>query len=79
MRNEVLKQFSDSEIVVDFKKSKDRVNHYMLIDNSGNAWVPEFERIITNSDSFSERLVIGNITKENEWYKICQYVKQNIK
>ena len=80
-KKEVLEEIKDSKKIVEFKKCKDRVKHYMLIDNSGNAWVPEFERIITNQaiENNSKRLVIGNINNENDWEKICKFVKEENK
>ena len=63
---------------IEFKKSKNRVNHYLLIDNSGNAWVPGFEKIIADFEGNvnSDRLIIGNICNCNDREKICEYVKK---
>lgn len=63
---------------VEFKNFKNRVNRYLLIDNSGNAWVPGFEKIITNyNDNLdSNRLIIGNICNNTDWKKICEFVKK---
>lgn len=71
----------DSTKIVEFKKCKDRVKRYMLIDNSGNVWVPEFEKIITNNnlDSLTDRLIIGNIKNVDDWQKICEFIEYNFK
>ncbi len=63
---------------VEFKKTQNRVNHYLLIDNSGNTWVPKFERKVTDykDDMNSSRLIIGNICNNNDWKKICEYAKK---
>ncbi len=80
-KNDVLGVFKNTNTILDFKKSKDRVSHYMLIDNSGNTWIPEFEKVITNNnfDLPNQRLTIGNITNENDWDSICTYVKKKIR
>ncbi|MBQ6497312.1 MAG: radical SAM protein [Bacilli bacterium] len=74
-KEDILKECSESEIKIEFKKNRDRVKNYILIDNSGNAWIPEFEKIITAENPDSGRLIIGNIKHEDDWEKICQYVK----
>ena len=78
--SKVLEIMADSKKVLEFKKCKDRVRHYMLIDNSGNAWVPEFEKAITNTDfkSVSDRYIIGNIQDVNDWSKTCEFLKSNV-
>ena len=80
-QKQIISKLSDINQLVEFKKSKDRVKHYMLIDNSGNAWMPEFEKIITNQniENNSKRLVIGNIKNRNDWEKICKFVKEENK
>ncbi len=52
---------------VQFKDSDSRDKSYMIIDNSGNAWVPSFKKN-------NEREIIGNITINDDWDKICSYL-----
>lgn len=76
-QNDILSVYNIPE-KVEFKKSKNRVNHYLLIDNSGNAWVPGFEKIVSRSscNPSTSRLIIGNICNIEERENICEYVKK---
>ena len=47
----------------------------MLVDNSGNAWVPIYdkEQMSINNE---ERKIIGNITNISDWDNIVYYLKK---
>ena len=62
-------------VEINFKKSTDRIKSYMLIDNSGNAWIPSFEKNKSGYDNGRSRSIIGNITNHDDWDKICKYIK----
>lgn len=62
-KDSVLKVFSKENGKVQFKSSKDRTNAYMLVDNSGNAWI-----------SPEEKKIIGNINSRENWKIICSYL-----
>lgn len=61
---------------IQFKSSQDRNNAYMLIDNSGNAWIPMFENMSLSKAGYilNENTIIGNITSPKDWNKICSYL-----
>lgn len=75
-QNDILSVYNRPE-KIEFKKSKNRVNHYLLVDNSGNAWVPGFEKIVSCSyDNIDlNRLIIGNICNIDDRERICNFVK----
>ena len=77
-KEKTIKIFKNTE-KLEFKESKSRVKRYMLIDNSGTAWIPEFEKNNTISNKLKERVIIGNIQNENDWEKICKNVIGNKK
>ena len=56
---------------IQFKGLKDRKCAYMLIDNRGNAWIPNFEH---NRNGIEKRKFIGNIGNNVDWEEICQYL-----
>lgn len=58
---------------LEFKSIKDRDEKYILIDNSGNAWLYS-----TQEHSFN-RKIIGNIKNKKDWKKICFFVRKEIK
>ena len=62
-KKEILKVFKNDSKKVQFKSYQDRKKAYMLIDNSGNAWIPSEE--IMSKSKFSYTLdgnnIIGNI------------------
>ena len=76
-KKEVLSCYGNSNRI-EFKESMNRVNNYMLIDNSGNAWIPNFKDAALNQSDMhqEERLVIGNIKNKNDWDIICKYLKE---
>lgn len=62
--------------LIQFKGYDSRNKLYMLIDNSGNAWIPEYNQaLFDNNRICEERKIIGNITKLEDWDKICKYLK----
>lgn len=65
---------------VQFKKCEMRKNLYMMVDNSGNAWIPSYSASFENSNKKSDyRQIVGNITNTKDWDKILFYCleKQN--
>ncbi len=76
-RDNILNNIDNDRIKLNFKKSTNRIKSYMLIDNSGNAWIPAFENIKNQYDESRNRLIIGNITNHDDWDKICEYVTNN--
>lgn len=52
-----------------FKDENNRNNAYMMIDNSGDAWIPCYKDIEKND----ERKIIGNIKNSNDWSIIISY------
>lgn len=54
-----------------FKPYNSRNNMYILIDNSGNAWVQKF-----NDLKNEDRDIIGNICNKSDWGKICSYLNR---
>ena len=83
----VLKEFKNDISKIQFKSSKVRENNYMLIDNSGNAWIPSNNNMSFSKLSYivNDETIIGNIHNENDWKKIClcldegYLVNENIK
>lgn len=73
---EILKNIDRKEIV-EFKDFDTRNKVYMLIDNSGNAWIPEYnQRKFDNRiELFEKRNILGNITNQYDWEKICNILK----
>lgn len=67
-KNEVSKEYHYDN--VEFKSLEFRKNTYMLIDNSGNAWLQNMEV----SNSYKERTIIGNILNHDDWKIICDYI-----
>lgn len=72
-KNKILKTFKDLK-KIEFKEFKTRNHSYILIDNSGNAWIPTYdknnlEEYINHSE---RRKLIGNIKKNEDWDKICK-------
>lgn len=77
-QTEVLKIFDKEIDKVQFKDYNKRKNIYMLIDNSGNAWIPSMERsdLSNNSYDLNANTIIGNITNSKDWTKICAYLDE---
>ncbi len=72
----VLEVFDNDISKLQFKASHNRKNAYMLIDNSGNAWIPSSENMSTSKFSYilNDNVIIGNITNIDDWHKICSYL-----
>lgn len=64
---------------VQFKDYNIRNKAYMIIDNSGNAWIPIYDNKIFNNKELKveNRNLIGNIKNKNDWNKICYYLNKN--
>lgn len=76
-KSDVKKIFNNSDCQLEFKSSENRIKRYMLIDDSGNAWVPSFENLSIDNCSVKEknnRVIIGNILNCDDWNKICSYL-----
>ena len=56
-----------------FKDENVRSKAYMMVDNSGNAWIPCYNNNKTNN----ERNIIGNIKNKNDWENIVYYLDTN--
>lgn len=75
-QSSVFKVFGNNTDKVQFKSFNDRKNVYMLIDNSGNAWIPS-EKIMSYtkfSYNLGKDVIIGNICNPQNWDEICSYL-----
>lgn len=70
----VLEVFNNDTSKLQFKDSDNRKNVYMLIDNSGNAWIPACKNMPVSKTSYNlnENTIIGNINNPEDWHKICE-------
>ncbi len=73
---EILEKSNKSDII-EFKGMEVRNKLYMLIDNSGNAWVSDYSQELLNdyNSDFYNRNIVGNITRRSDWTKICNVIK----
>ncbi len=71
-KQNVLKNIN-TKISVETKNIKSRNLHNMLIDNSGNAWIQNY-----NEEFLNARDIIGNICELNDFDKIINYIKQDL-
>ena len=81
-KSKVLEIFENDSGKLQFKDFSVRNKSYMLIDNSGNAWVPSFEsnNLDCSINNIENRNIVGSITNYKDWDKICSYlIKDNIK
>lgn len=78
-KHEVLKRCIRKEII-EFKDFDVRNKAYMLIDNSGNAWIPEYNQKLFDNQIvlFENRNILGNITNQFDWEKICNILKSGV-
>lgn len=76
-KSKVLKSFNNDSSKIQFKDFNTRNKAYMLIDNSGNAWIPIFksEVLYDNNKLVEERKIIGNINNPDDWSTICSYLE----
>ena len=76
----VLEVFNNDISKLQFKASHNRKNAYMLIDNSGNAWIPSSENMSISNFSYilNDNVIIGNIINKEDWHKICSYLDRKI-
>lgn len=79
-KSDVLCVFDGDASKLQFKDSHTRNKAYMLIDNSGSAWIQSYENDSSedNVNKINERTIIGNITNSGDWNKICTYLKKSI-
>lgn len=77
-KSNVLNIIKSSE-KVQFKDYKVRNKAYILVDNSGDAWIPIYDKKIFNNKELKieNRKLIGNIKNKNEWDKICFYLNKS--
>lgn len=68
-QEEIYENILNKDIKVEFKDANVRDKLYMLIDNSGNAWVQGFK----NKNEI--RNIIGNINKKEEWENISKILR----
>ena len=75
----VLEVFDNDISKIQFKASHNRKNAYMLIDNSGNAWIPSLENMSVFDFSYilNDSVVIGNILNKEDWHRICSYLDRH--
>lgn len=75
----ILKVFDNNISKLQFKSSYNRKNAYMIINNSGNAWIPAFENMSLSEYSYvlNDSVIIGNIDNQEDWGKICSYLDKN--
>ena len=64
---------------IQFKNSKIRENAYMIVDNSGNAWIPSYDNMSLSKSSYivNNDTIIGNIFNKEDWEEICSYLDRD--
>lgn len=62
--------------LIEFKGYNLRNRAYMLVDNSGNAWIPQYNQNLFDycDGTIEKRDIIGNITNIDDWEKICKKI-----
>ena len=75
----IIRVFDNDISKLQFKSSQDRMNTYMLIDNSGNAWIPSSDNISLSKFSFivNGNRIIGNVGNPEDWNKICSLLDRD--
>lgn len=75
-KSNVLKSFNNNFTKIQFKDFSARNKAYILIDNSGDAWIPTFDsKVFNDNNEIEKRKIIGNIKNPDDWDKICSYLK----
>ena len=72
-KSEILKNYKYNKNKIEFKSSISRDKTYMLIDNSGYAWISLFDPTMNN------KKYIGNILNPNDWDKIIYNLKNKVR
>lgn len=70
----IIDNCTNENLKLEFKTISSRNSLYMLIDNSGYAWI-----FSENNNKKNDRKIIGNIKNKNDWEKICLYLKREEK
>ena len=80
-QDDVVKEFDGDISKLQFKSLSSRNKAYMLIDNSGNAWIPSTEYVISNNfmHNLNNRVIIGNINNKEDWSYICSHLDKKMK
>ena len=75
----VLEVFDNNISKLQFKSSYNRKDAYMLINNSGNAWIPALENMSLSEYSYilNDNVIIGNIANQEDLCKICSHLDRN--
>jgi len=73
-KNDILQNFNGSKKKIEFKSKAMRNNLYMMMDNSGNIWIPSS---ITNNSTRDKRKLLGNIKIKNDWESILLFWQNN--
>lgn len=63
--------------IIEFKGYSLRNKAYMLVDNSGNAWIPEYSQDLFDecNNTIEKRNIIGNINNMDDWEIICKKLR----
>lgn len=78
-KQNVINVFENDTSKLQFKDLANRKNKYMLIDNSGNAWIPSTDTMSTNNCSYvlNGKTIIGNINRIEDWNQISTFLDKN--
>lgn len=62
--------------IVEFKGYESRNNKYVMIDNSGIAWIPEYSQELFDNklEGIEQRNILGNIKNKSDWEYICNFL-----
>lgn len=66
-KHTVLKNYKSKNKVI-FKDENKREKLYLLVDNSGNVWIPNFANY--QKENHNNRIILGNINNQNDWDSI---------
>ena len=63
--------------IIEFKGYSLRNRAYMLVDNSGDAWIPEYDQNLFDDydRTIDKRDIIGNITNMDDWENISKKLR----